>query len=71
MNLLGYMMLEFFSKILNRIKNIITFLFNNKINHNVCKGNMKKINLSDLNLIGISEKIKLKDSYTKAEITYF
>ena len=68
------MMLESFSKLLNKIKNMITFLFNkniNKINHNVCKGNMKKINLSDLNLIGISEKIKLKDSYTKAEITYF
>ena len=67
-------MLEFFSKILNRIRNIITFLFNKditKINHNLGKDNMKKINFNDLNLIGMSKKIKLKDSYTKAEITYF
>jgi hypothetical protein len=65
-------MLEFFSKVLNKIKNMITFLSNkdiNKINHNVCKGNMKKINLNDLNIMGFSEKIKLKDSYTKVEIT--
>ena len=43
-------MLEFFSKVLNKIKNMITFLSNkdiNKINHNVCKGNMKKVNLND------------------------
>jgi hypothetical protein len=65
-------MFNFFSKILNSIKNIINILLNKdipKINHKLCEENMEKLNLDNLYIIGFLNNIKLENNYSKEEIT--